>query len=318
MNNLLYIVVPCYNEEEVLNETSSKLLTKLNALIKAKKISKQSKIVFIDDGSKDSTWSIIEHLCKKNGQIMGIGLSRNCGHQNALYAGLMEAKKYCDMVISMDADLQDDIDAIDLFVSQYYKGHDIVYGVRKSRKKDSFFKRNTALFFYKLMKLMGVDIVYNHADYRLMSKRVLVELEKFREVNLFLRGLIPLLGFKSTTIYYDRKNRFAGKTKYPLNKMITFALDGITSFSIKPIKSIMTIGFSISVVSVLVLIYSIIVKIGGKTVDGWTFIVGSIWLLGGLQMFSIGVIGEYVGKIYQETKARPKYIIREVIGGEMK
>lgn len=306
--------MPCYNEEAVLYETSSKILEKLNELINNKKISSKSKILFVNDGSKDKTWSIIEELYEKDNHYMGLSLSRNFGHQKALLAGLMEAKKNADMVISMDADLQDDIDVIEDFVDEYYKGNDIVYGVRKSRKKDTFFKRNTALLFYKLMKKMGVDIVYNHADYRLMSKRALDELEKFKEVNLFLRGLIPLLGFNSTKIYYERKNRFAGESKYPLKKMLTFAFDGITSFSIKPIKLIMSFGFIISILSVLILLYALIVKIFGYTVDGWTFIIISIWLLGGLQMFSIGIIGEYIGKIYQETKARPKYIIEKVIG----
>lgn len=311
---ILYIVIPCYNEEEVLPETSTKVLEKLNKLIDNKKISSKSRILFVNDGSKDKTWEMIEELHKGDKNYLGLCLSRNFGHQKALLAGLMEAKKHADMVISMDADLQDDIDAIDEFVKEYYNGNDIVYGVRSSRKKDTFFKRNTALLFYKLMKKMGVDIVYNHADYRLMSKRSLDELEKFKEVNLFLRGLIPLIGFKSTKVFYERKNRFAGESKYPLKKMLAFAFDGITSFSIKPIKLIMSLGLTISIISILIMLYALIVKLIGYTVEGWTFIIISIWLLGGLQMFSIGIIGEYIGKIYQETKERPKYIIEKVLG----
>ncbi|NLL44524.1 MAG: glycosyltransferase family 2 protein [Mollicutes bacterium] len=311
---ILYIVIPCYNEEEVLPETSTKVLEKLNKLIDNKKISSKSRILFVNDGSKDKTWEMIEELHKGDKHYLGLCLSRNFGHQKALLAGLMEAKKHADMVISMDADLQDDIDAIDEFVKEYYNGNDIVYGVRSSRKKDTFFKRNTALLFYKLMKKMGVDIVYNHADYRLMSKRSLDELEKFKEVNLFLRGLIPLIGFKSTKVFYERKNRFAGESKYPLKKMLAFAFDGITSFSIKPIKLIMSLGLTISIISILIMLYALIVKLIGYTVEGWTFIIISIWLLGGLQMFSIGIIGEYIGKIYQETKERPKYIIEKVLG----
>lgn len=310
---ILYIVIPCYNEEEVLPETSTKVLEKLNKLIDNKKISSKSRILFVNDGSKDKTWEMIEELHKGDKHYLGLCLSRNFGHQKALLAGLMEAKKHADMVISMDADLQDDIDAIDEFVKEYYNGNDIVYGVRSSRKKDTFFKRNTALLFYKLMKKMGVDIVYNHADYRLMSKRSLDELEKFKEVNLFLRGLIPLIGFKSTKVFYERKNRFAGESKYPLKKMLAFAFDGITSFSIKPIKLIMSLGLTISIISILIMLYALIVKLIGYTVEGWTFIIISIWLLGGLQMFSIGIIGEYIGKIYQETKERPKYIIEKVL-----
>jgi len=311
---ILYIVIACYNEEEVLPETSTKVLEKLNKLIDNKKISSKSRILFVNDGSKDKTWEMIEELHKGDKHYLGLCLSRNFGHQKALLAGLMEAKKHADMVISMDADLQDDIDAIDEFVKEYYNGNDIVYGVRSSRKKDTFFKRNTALLFYKLMKKMGVDIVYNHADYRLMSKRSLDELEKFKEVNLFLRGLIPLIGFKRTKVFYERKNRFAGESKYPLKKMLAFAFDGITSFSIKPIKLIMSLGLTISIISILIMLYALIVKLIGYTVEGWTFIIISIWLLGGLQMFSIGIIGEYIGKIYQETKERPKYIIEKVLG----
>ncbi|MDR0978792.1 MAG: glycosyltransferase, partial [Lachnospiraceae bacterium] len=240
-------------------------------------------------------------------------LSKNKGHQNAVMAGLMFAKEYADIVISLDADLQDDINAIDKFVQEYYNGSDVVYGVRSSRKKDTFFKKNTALAFYKLMQKMGVNIVYNHADYRLMSKRALNELEKFKEVNLFLRGIIPLIGFKTSTVEYERNERFAGESKYPLKKMITFALDGITSFSIKPIRLVLLLGVLMLFVSIAILIYTLVVKVMGDVVEGWTFIVASIWLLAGVQMLSLGIIGEYVGKIYSEVKARPKYVIEKQV-----
>lgn len=308
---VLYIVIPCYNEEEVLPITSEKIIDKVQFLIKNKIISSKSKIVFVDDGSKDNTWNIINNLYENNKIINGIKLSRNRGHQNALLAGLMFSKEYCDISISMDADLQDDIDAIDKMIEEYNKGNEIVYGVRSSRKKDSFFKRTTAQFFYRFMKFMGVDIVYNHADYRLMSKLVLNELEKFDEVNLFLRGIIPQIGYSSSIVYYERNKRAAGTSKYPLKKMIKFAIEGITSFSIKPLKLITSIGFLMSIFSFLVLIYAIVVKILGNTVSGWTFIIVSIWMVAGIQMLSMGIIGEYIGKIYNETKKRPKYIIEK-------
>ena len=310
---ILYLVIPCYNEEEVLHETAKRLLEKMNTMINDNKISDQSKIVFVNDGSKDKTWEIIEDLCEKNKIYNGIKLSRNKGHQNALMAGLITVKEYADMVISLDADLQDDINAIDKFVEEYYNGSDVVYGVRSSRKKDTFFKRTTALVFYKMMKKMGVDITYNHADYRLMSKRALNELENFKEVNLFLRGIIPLIGFKSSIIEYERNERFAGVSKYPFKKMLAFALDGITSFSIKPIRMILWIGVLFSFISVLVLIYSLVQKIIGSTVDGWTFIICSIWLLSGIQLFALGVVGEYIGKVYIEIKARPKFIVEKFV-----
>ena len=308
---ILYVVVPCYNEEEVLPITSEKLKEKFDALIKNKKISGKSKVLFVDDGSRDKTWEMIRDLSKQD-YFMGVKLSRNKGHQNALLAGLMTAKEYADCVISMDADLQDDIDAIDEMIEKFLDGYQIVYGVRSSRKKDTFFKRFTAQTFYKLMKFLGVDIVYNHADYRLMSKRALDELEHFNEVNLFLRGIVPLLGFKSTSVYYERNERVAGESKYPLKKMLSFAFDGITSFSIKPLRMILGCGIFILLISLIIMVYSLIVKILGHTVSGWTFIVISIWFLGGLQMLSIGIIGEYVGKSYYETKSRPKYIIEEI------
>lgn len=306
---ILYLVVPCYNEQEVLHETSKRLLEKMNKLIDSNIVSEESKIMFVNDGSKDRTWEIIEELNKSNNMIQGLNLARNRGHQNALMAGLMTAKEYADMVISMDADLQDDIDVVDEFVKKYYEGNDIVYGVRSSRKKDTFFKKFTAQGFYKLMLLMGVDIVYNHADYRLMSKRSLYDLSKFKEVNLFLRGIVPLIGYKSAIVEYERSERFAGESKYPLKKMLAFATDGITSFSIKPIRMITALGVIIFCASVLMALWAVIQHFYGKTIPGWSSTVVSIWAIGGLQILSIGIIGEYIGKIYMETKERPKFII---------
>ena len=312
MEKILYVVVPCYNEEEVLDETTKQLKRKLEDLISFKKISNKSRVMYVNDGSKDKTWEIIKDINKREELFTGISLSRNRGHQNALLAGLMTAKEYADVVISMDADLQDDINAIDEMIDKYNKEDvQIVYGVRNSRKKDSFFKRFTAQGFYKFMKLMGVEVVYNHADYRLTSKKVLENFEEYEEVNLFLRGMFPLVGYKSDVVYYERNERFAGESKYPLKKMLSFAWDGITSFSVKPIKMILNLGLLILVLSIVVLIYSLVVKLMGNTVDGWTFIVCSIWLVSGVQMFSIGLIGEYVGKIYNEVKRRPRYIISE-------
>lgn len=310
-SEILYIVIPCYNEEEVLEETTKRLTAKLNELIKNKLISKESKVMYIDDGSKDKTWDIIKKINHENKLFVGLRLSRNRGHQNALLAGLMTAKKYADIVISMDADLQDDINTIDKFVNEYYAGSDIVYGVRGARKKDTFFKRTTAESFYKFMKFMGVDIVFNHADYRLMSKRALDELENFEEVNLFLRGIVPLIGFKTSTVMYERNERYAGKSKYPLKKMLSFAFDGITSFSVKPIRMILVLGIVMFFISIIIMIYSLIVHLLGNTVEGWTFTVISIWMIAGVQMLSLGIVGEYIGKIYSEVKRRPRYIISE-------
>ena len=311
MKETLYLVIPCYNEEEVLRETSKRLLEKVNKMIDDEQISSNSKILFVNDGSKDRTWDIIEELHDSNSIFSGVNLSRNRGHQNALLAGLMTAKEYADMVISLDADLQDDIDVIEKFVEEYYSGSDVVYGVRSSRKTDTFFKRTTALGFYKLMNKLGVNVVYNHADYRLMSKRALEGLAEFKEVNLFLRGIVPLIGYKYSIVEYERHERFAGESKYPLKKMLAFAIDGITSFSIKPIRLISVLGFGIFFISVIALIYSLVVKFLGKTEIGWTSLVISIWMIGGIQLLSLGVIGEYIGKIYNETKARPRYIIKD-------
>lgn len=308
---VLYMVIPCYNEEEVLEETTKRLKEKFNKLIKDKLISNKSKVMYVNDGSKDKTWELIKKISKEEEYFTGITLSRNRGHQNALLGGLMTAKKYADVVISMDADLQDDINAIDGMLEKYYQGAEIVYGVRSARKTDTFFKRVTAEGFYKFMKMLGVDCVYNHADYRLTSKRVLDEFENFKEVNLFLRGMFPLVGFKSDIVYYERNERFAGESKYPLKKMLNFAWDGITSFSVKPLRMICSIGFLILFVSVLIMIYAIVRKFTGNTVDGWTFLAISIWFIGGIQMISVGIIGEYIGKMYSETKARPRFIIGE-------
>ena len=309
----LYLVIPCYNEEAVLPETSKRLKEKYTALMNAGKISPDSKIVFVNDGSKDRTWEMICDLHKADPVFRGICLSRNKGHQNALMAGLMTVREECDAAISLDADLQDDINAIDAMVDKYAEGYEVVYGVRSSRKKDTFFKRTTAQGFYKVMKAMGVETVYNHADYRLMSSRALDALSEFEEVNLFLRGIVPLVGFKSTQVTYERGERFAGESKYPLKKMIAFAVEGITSMSVRPIRMITTLGFFVFLVSLGVLVYSIVQKFLGNTVPGWAFLAVSIWALGGIQLLSIGVIGEYVGKIYLETKGRPRYLIREVL-----
>lgn len=311
MGKVLYLVIPCYNEEEVLLETAKRLLEKFESMIKYDIISKQSRIVFVNDGSKDNTWNIIRKLYNENVFFGGINLSRNRGHQNALLAGLMSVKDEADMVISLDADLQDDINVIDEFVKKYYEGSDVVYGVRSSRTTDTFFKRTTALAFYKFMNILGVDMIYNHADYRLISKRALDGLSKFKEVNLFLRGMVPLVGYKYDIVEYERNERFAGKSKYPLKKMLAFALDGITSLSIKPIRIITALGFAIFSVSIIVLIYSVMVKLMNKSVSGWTSLAVSIWMIGGIQLLCLGVIGEYIGKIYNETKQRPRFIIQD-------
>lgn len=311
--NILYLVIPCYNEEEVLPITTKKLTEKLDNMIKDKLVSKESRIMYVNDGSKDRTWKLIGQFNKTNKYVIGVNLSRNRGHQNALLAGLMTAKEYADIVVSMDADLQDDIDVVDKMVIEYNNGCDIVYGVRSARKTDTWFKKTTAEGFYKFMALLGVEIVYNHADYRLMSKRALNELENFKEVNLFLRGIIPLLGFKTAKVEYERKERFAGESKYPLKKMLNFALDGILSFSIKPIRIITSAGFIVSFLSFLFLIYVIIGHFVSDNVTGWTTIVALICFFGSFQVLCIGIIGEYIGKIYNETKHRPRYIIEDVL-----
>ena len=307
----VFLVIPCYNEEEVLPETNRRLCEKMATLQQQGLADEKSRILYVDDGSRDHTWQLISDYHQKSSLVQGIKLAHNRGHQNALLAGLMTAMKECDCAISLDADLQDDVDAIDQFVQKYQEGCDVVYGVRNKRETDTFFKRTTAEGFYKVMKLLGADIVFNHADYRLMSRRALEGLSEYREVNLFLRGIVPLIGYRSDYVYYDRHERFAGESKYPLKKMLSFALEGITSFSVKPLKLISNLGILLSVLSVLGLIYALISYFTHNAVAGWTAIVSSIWLLGGIQLLCVGMVGTYVGKIYSEVKARPRYRIEE-------
>jgi len=313
---IVYLVVPCYNEEEVLPETAKQLTKKMAEMINVGLCDPASRIMFVDDGSSDKTWSLITSLHQNNGLICGVKLAHNRGHQHALFGGLMTARQYADCVISLDADLQDDIGVLDQFIQKYHEGCEVVYGVRKKRKTDTLFKRATAQTFYKLMKSLGVDIVYNHADYRLMGRRALEALSGYREVNLFLRGIVPLIGFRSDYIYYDRKERFAGESKYPLKKMLHFAIDGITSFSVKPLKIISNLGILISFLSVLGLVYALVSKLLNAATPGWTAIVASIWLLGGIQLLCIGVLGEYIGKIYSEIKARPRFVVEKLLRKE--
>ncbi len=313
----LYIVIPCYNEETVLLETASRLREKMHSLMSEGIITDDSKVILVDDGSSDKTWELITKIHYSDRMFSGCKLTRNQGHQNALLSGLDCARGKCDAVISMDADLQDDINVIDEFVKKYEEGNEIVYGVRSSRISDTFFKCKTAGIFYKLMKLMGAEIVTNHADYRLLGSRALEGLFEFNEVNLFLRGIVPLVGYKSAKVYYDRKERYAGESKYPLKKMISFALDGITSFSIKPIKMITSLGVIFVLVSGIMLLYSLISYFTGHSVSGWASLITSIWLLGGLQLLAIGIIGEYIGKVFLETKKRPRYIIEEFLDDDI-
>ncbi|MGM0876419.1 MAG: glycosyltransferase family 2 protein [Bacillota bacterium] len=314
----LSIVIPCYNEEEVLNDTMEQLLTLLQQLMSEKRISEKSFLLFVDDGSKDKTWDMIKKQSQLSSFVTGLKLAKNAGHQNALLAGLMNVIDQSDCAVSIDADLQDDPNIIRDFVIKYSEGYDVVYGVRESRQKDTFFKRQTAKSFYKLMIKMGVNIIDDHADFRLMSNRVLKNLQQFKEVNLFLRGLVPLIGFKSTKVYYHRQERMAGESKYPLNKMIAFSLDGITSFSVTPIRLVTITGVVFAFLSVLAGLYAIASKLSGNTVSGWTSIILSIWFIGGIQLMSLGLIGEYIGKIYKETKQRPRYFIEEHIRHEQK
>ena len=308
---VLYIVVPCYNEQEVLPTTNGEFENKIIELIKNEKINSNSKVLFVDDGSKDSTWNIIKDLSKKSKYIEGVSLSRNRGHQNALLAGLMEAKDNCDVAVSIDCDGQDDINAINEMIDKYNDGYDIVYGVRSSRETDTFFKRFTAQTFYKILNVMGAEVIYNHADYRLTSAKVLKEFSGFTEVNLYLRGMFPLVGYKSTTVEYSRKARMAGKSHYSLSKMLGLAMDGITSLSIKPIRIITGFGCFVALLSFIGVIYSLIVYLSGKTVQGWTSMTCIICFVSGIQLISLGIIGEYIGKTYMETKQRPRYIISE-------
>lgn len=308
---ILWIVIPCYNEQEVLPITAPMFLEKLNRLIDSGKVSNKSRILFVNDGSKDETWEIIKNISRQDKHFLGISQSRNRGHQNAVLSGLMEAKDYADITISIDCDGQDDINAMDEMIEKYMDGYDVVYGVRNDRTTDTVFKRFTAQTYYKLLNKLGVEVVYNHADYRLISSRVLNEFKNFKEVNIFLRGLIPLVGFKSTSVYYKRNERLAGESHYPLFKMISLAADGITSLSIKPIRFVTTLGIVMSFVAFIGVIWAIITALTGNSVSGWASLVCIVSLIGGLQLFSLGIIGEYVGKTYLETKQRPRYIISE-------
>lgn len=303
----LGIVVPCFNEENVLNETVIQLCEIQNNLINEGLISSNSFVLLVDDGSKDATWSIIKNLHNNSKKVYGLKLANNVGHQNALLAGLIRAKEYSDIVISIDADLQDNPHIIKDMVKKYHEGYDIVYGIRNSRKKDTFFKRFTAESFYRLMKSLGVKTIFNHADFRLMSRRALDFLSKFEERNLFLRGIVPLIGYASAKVYYEREPRLAGESKYSLRKMLNFAIDGITSFSIRPLRIIFGLGFIILVLSCFALIYTLVSYFSGKTIPGWTSLILSVWFLGAIVLISIGIIGEYIGKIYTETKKRPRY-----------
>jgi len=311
MNDVLYIVIPCYNEEEVLPETERRLTDKLNRMISAGVISPDSKIVFIDNGSYDGTWPLIQQMNQRNPYVYGVKVVKNRGHQNGLVAGYATVVNDCDMVVSMDADLQDDIEVLDQFVEQYKSGYDIVYGVRSSREKDSFLKRTTAQTYYKFLSFLGVDIVYNHADYRLMSQRALRALLDYKEANLFLRGLIPMIGYPSTKVEYERSKRFAGKSKYSLKVLFSFAADGITSLSVQPIRLITAVGALVFLGAIIMIIYSLIGYFSGNSSEapGWTSLILSIWAIGGIQLLSIGIVGEYIGKIYLETNHRPRFIV---------
>ncbi|MBR5521705.1 MAG: glycosyltransferase family 2 protein [Oscillospiraceae bacterium] len=311
MNKTLYIVIPCYNEEAVLPVTAPMFLDKLNSMINKDLCSPQSRIVFVNDGSKDTTWDIIQKLSQENEKFTGVCLTRNQGHQNALLAGLMWAKDRCDVTISIDCDGQDDMDAMDEMMKNYHDGCHIVYGVRSKRESDTFFKRFTAESFYKFMRFMGVESVYNHADYRLMSSQSIQALSQFKEVNLYLRGMVPMVGYKSTAVYYERNERLAGESHYPFSKMMNLALNGITSLSVKPLRYITSLGFVMGGVSFCIMLYALWSKFFGETVTGWTSMVAAMCLISGIQLICLGIIGEYVGKIYSETKERPKYIIQE-------
>ena len=310
---VLYIIVPCYNEEEVLPETSSRLIAFTDALISDNQIDASSRILFVDDGSKDKTWQLIEGLTARADRVEGLKLAHNAGHQNALWAGMMSVRGKADAVVTIDADLQDDIEAMRGFLEKYRAGCEVVYGVRSKREKDTAFKRVTAQGFYRVMQRMGVDMVYNHADYRLLGRRALDALSEFGEENMFLRGMVPLVGFKSAEVTYERGERFAGESKYPLKKMIAFAIDGITSFSIKPVRWVTLIGFAFAFLGAVMALYALISLISGRVVAGWTSMMISIWVIGGVQLIALGLIGEYVGKVYKEVKHRPKFIVETYI-----
>lgn len=313
MAKILYLVIPCYNEEEVLADTAGKLDKKMKELMAEGLIDVKSRIIFVNDGSMDLTWKIIEDLHNKDTLFGGINLTRNRGHQNALLAGLMTVKDDADIVISLDADLQDDINVFEEMLRKNNEGYDVVYGVRNDRKKDSFFKRHTAQMFYKLTNKLGGDLIYNHADFRLMSRRALEGLAQFEEVNLFLRGIVPLIGYPSTIVEYERKERLAGKSKYPLKKMMSFAIEGITSLSIKPMRFVTGMGIFVFLVSIAMMIYAFVSYFTGRVVAGWTSILISVWAIGGMVLLGLGIAGSYIGKIYLETKKRPRYIVEKYI-----
>jgi len=313
MASILYVVIPCYKEEEALPETAKRLKAKMQGYLKAGKISPASRVLFVNDGSTDRTWDVIRELHESDPLFAGVNLSRNRGHQNALLAGLVTAANEADVMVSMDADLQDDIDAMDEMLERYAEGYDVVYGVRRKRDTDTAFKRITAEGFYHVMQALGVDVVFNHADYRLMSKRAVLALEQFTEVNLFLRGIVPQVGFRWTTVEYDRSARIAGESKYPLKKMLAFAADGITSFSVKPIRLVLWTGALVFLVSIIMLLWTLVTKFMGHAETGWSALMCSIWMLGGVQLLAVGIIGEYIGKVYSETKRRPRFIIVSVL-----
>ncbi|MBQ2490153.1 MAG: glycosyltransferase family 2 protein [Muribaculaceae bacterium] len=311
--DILYIVVPCYNEQEVLPITTPKLIEQLNALVEAQLIDKESRILYVNDGSIDDTWQLIEQYTQQHPQVCGVKLAGNVGHQNALLAGLEAASERADITISIDADLQDDVAVMRDMVQKYHEGCDIVYGVRRERKTDTWFKRNSALAFYKLMRRLGVKSVYNHADYRLMSRRAVKQLLNYRERNLFLRGIVPLVGYKTDSVFYDRSERLAGESKYPLSKMINFAVNGITSFSIKPVRMVLTLGIIFTLIALGILVYVLIAYFSGRTVSGWASLILSLWFIGGCVLIGLGIVGEYIGKIYIEVKDRPRYNIEKEI-----
>ena len=311
--DILYIVVPCYNEQEVLPITTPKLIEQLNALVEAQLIDKESRILYVNDGSIDDTWQLIEQYTQQHPQVCGVKLAGNVGHQNALLAGLEAASERADITISIDADLQDDVAVMHDMVQKYHEGCDIVYGVRRERKTDTWFKRNSALAFYKLMRRLGVKSVYNHADYRLMSRRAVKQLLNYRERNLFLRGIVPLVGYRTDSVFYDRSERLAGESKYPLSKMINFAVNGITSFSIKPVRMVLTLGIIFTLIALGILVYVLIAYFSGRTVSGWASLILSLWFIGGCVLIGLGIVGEYIGKIYIEVKDRPRYNIEKEI-----
>lgn len=311
--DILYIVVPCYNEQEVLPITTPKLIEQLNALVEAQLIDKESRILYVNDGSIDDTWQLIEQYTQQHPQVCGVKLAGNVGHQNALLAGLEAASERADITISIDADLQDDVAVMRDMVQKYHEGCDIVYGVRRERKTDTWFKRNSALAFYKLMRRLGVKSVYNHADYRLMSRRAVKQLLNYRERNLFLRGIVPLVGYRTDSVFYDRSERLAGESKYPLSKMINFAVNGITSFSIKPVRMVLTLGIIFTLIALGILAYVLIAYFSGRTVSGWASLILSLWFIGGCVLIGLGIVGEYIGKIYIEVKDRPRYNIEKEI-----